>query len=160
MVAFSLTLPHFRIVLESQQYPESKGCQKKCIRREEVLALIAHEMYGMYSSYDRGVKMPRGKAYTKGQKEFIVTLKQSYDQERLDGETVSTKDAANRVAKGLNVSLRTVKSVLAEYHRTGNVVSPSINRGKPAFRILSPLETVIRHRIRESTTTARGGGLK
>jgi transposase len=99
--------------------------------------------------------MPRGKAYTKGQKEVIVTLKQSYDQERLDGETVSTKDPANRVAKGLNVSLRTVKSVLAEDHRTGKVVSPSINRGKPAFRILSPLETVIRHRIRELNRTGQ-----
>jgi len=38
--------------------------------------------------------MPRGKAYTKGQKEFIVTLKQSYDQERLEGNTVSTTDSA------------------------------------------------------------------
>jgi transposase len=93
--------------------------------------------------------MPRGKAYTKGQKEFIVTLRQAYDQERRDGDTVSTKDAANRVAKGLHVSLRTVKSVLAEYHRTGHVTAPSSHRGKPPFRILPPLETVIRHRIRE-----------
>lgn len=93
--------------------------------------------------------MPRGKAYTKGQKEFIVTLKQSYDQERLNGETVPTQDPANRVSKGLNVSLRTVKGVLSDYNRTGKVDSPSTNRGKPLFSISSPLETVIRQRIRE-----------
>jgi len=47
--------------------------------------------------------MPRGKAYTKEQKEFIVTLKQSYVKERLNGDTVSTKEPANRIAQGLNV---------------------------------------------------------
>jgi len=31
--------------------------------------------------------MSKGKAYTQEQREFIVTLKQSYDQEKLDGET-------------------------------------------------------------------------
>lgn len=83
--------------------------------------------------------MPRGKAYTKEQKEFIVTLKQSYDQERLNGDTVSTKEPANRIAQGLNVSLRTVKSILSEYNRTGKVNSPSTNRGKPPF---SGIETI------------------
>lgn len=93
--------------------------------------------------------MARGKAYTKRQKEFIVTLKESYDQERLEGGTVSTKDPANRVAKGLSVSLRTIRSILSDYNRTGKVDSPSTNRGKPEFSISSPLETVIRQRIRE-----------
>ena len=93
--------------------------------------------------------MARGKAYTKGQKEFIVILKQSYDQERFAGETVSTKDPANRVAGGLTVCLRTVKSILSKYNRTGKVNTPSTNRGKPEFSISSPLETVIRQRIRE-----------
>ncbi len=39
--------------------------------------------------------MSRGKAYTKGQKEFIVTLKQSYLREKINGETVSTIDPAS-----------------------------------------------------------------
>ncbi len=30
----------------------------------------------------RVAEMPRGRAYTKGQKEFIVTLRQSYSQKR------------------------------------------------------------------------------
>ena len=93
--------------------------------------------------------MSQGKAYTKGQKEFIVTLKQSYDQEKFDGETVSTKDPTNRVAKGLCVGLRTVKSVLSEHNLTQKVDSPSRNRGKPPFRISSALSTIIRWRIRE-----------
>ena len=84
-----------------------------------------------------------------GQKEFIVTLKQSYVKERLLGTTVSTKDPLSRVAKGLKVSLRTVKNILSEYNKMGTVESPSTNRGKPPFSISSPLETVIRQRIRE-----------
>ncbi len=93
--------------------------------------------------------MPKGRRYTKGRKEFIVTLKKSYDKEKLDAETVSTEDPADRVAEGLNVSLRTVKSILSEYKRTGKVEPPSSNRGKPSFRISSQLESEIRQRIRE-----------
>lgn len=80
--------------------------------------------------------MSKGKAYTKGQKEFITTLKKSYDQEKMNGKTVSTKDSTKRIATGLSVSLRTVKSILSEYNRTRKVDSPSTNRGKPPFSIL------------------------
>jgi len=93
--------------------------------------------------------MSRGKAYTKGQKEFITILKHSYDQEKINGETVSTKDPTKRISIGLNVSLRTVKSILSEYNRTGKVDSPPTNRGKPPFSLSSSLETIVRHRIRE-----------
>ena len=92
----------------------------------------------------------QGKAYTKEQKEFIIRLKQSYDEERALQTTVSTRDPAGRVAKGLQVSLSTVKAVLAEYHRTGQVETPAIlSRGKPGYRVGSALETVIRQRVRE-----------
>lgn len=92
----------------------------------------------------------QGKAYTKEQKEFIIRLKQSYDEERALQTTVSTCDPAGRVAKGLQVSLSTVKAVLAEYHRTGQVETPAIlPRGKPGYRVGSALETVIRQRVRE-----------
>jgi transposase len=92
----------------------------------------------------------QGKAYTKEQKEFIIRLKQSYDEERALQATVSTCDAAGRVAKGLQVSLSTVKAVLAEYYRTGQVETPAIlSHGKPGYRVGSALETVIRQRVRE-----------
>jgi len=92
----------------------------------------------------------QGKAYTTEQKEFIIRLKQSYDEERAKQATVSTTNAAGRVAKGLQVSLSTVKAVMAEYHRTGPVEAPlALVRGKPGYRVGSALETVIRHRVRE-----------
>jgi hypothetical protein len=78
----------------------------------------------------------QGKAYTKEQKEFIVRLKQSYDEERGTQATVSTRNPAGRVAKNLQVGLATVKTVMAEYHRTGKVVAPSpMPRGKPPYRV-------------------------
>lgn len=92
----------------------------------------------------------QGKAYTKEQKEFIIRLKQSYDEERALQATVSTGDPAGRVARGLQVSLSTVKAILAEYHRTGHADTPAIlSRGKPGYRVNSALETVIRQRVRE-----------
>jgi len=97
--------------------------------------------------------MARGKAYTDGQKEFIVTLKQSYDKEKIDNDIVSTKDSAGRVSKGLNVSLRSVKSILSEHNNEKSLDSSPKkarykSRGKPEYRISSPLETIIRQRIR------------
>lgn len=92
----------------------------------------------------------QGKAYTKEQKEFIVRLKQSYDEERGTQATVSTRNPAGRVAKNLQVGLATVKTVMAEYHRTGKVVAPApMPRGKPPYRVGSALETVIRQRVRD-----------
>jgi transposase len=98
----------------------------------------------------------QGKAYTAEQKEFIVRLKHSYDEERATQSSVSTRNPAARVAKGLQVGLSTVKTVLAAYHRTGQVSAPRPTlRGKPSYRIGSALETMIRQRVREVN---RGGG--
>ena len=92
----------------------------------------------------------QGKAYTIEQKEFIVHLKRSYDEERALSPSVSTRNPAARVAKGLKVGLWTVKTVLAEYNRTGQVrTSKPTLRGKPSYRVGSALETLIRQRIRE-----------
>ena len=74
----------------------------------------------------------QGKTYTKEQKEFIIRRKPAYDAERALQATVSTCDPAGRVAKGLPVSLATVKAVLAAYHRPGPVETPvSLARGQP-----------------------------
>jgi transposase len=92
----------------------------------------------------------QGKAYTQEQKEFIVRLKQSYDNERAIQASVSTGNPAGRVAKGLQVSLSTVKAIMAEYHRRGSVQTPTARvRGKPGYRIGNSLETAIRQRVRE-----------
>ena len=66
----------------------------------------------------------QGKAYTVEQREFMVRLKQSFDEERATQPSVSTRNPAARVAKGLKVSLWAVKTVLAEYTRAGHVSAP------------------------------------
>lgn len=63
--------------------------------------------------------------------------------------TVSTCNPAGRVAKGLQVSLSTVKAVMADHHRGTMETPAALVRGKPSYRIGSTLETVIRQRVRE-----------
>jgi transposase len=92
----------------------------------------------------------QGKAYTLEQKEFIVRLKQSFDEERATHSSVSTRNPAARVAKGLKVGLSTVKTVLAEYHRAGQVSAPvTTPRGQPPYRVGSGFESLLRQRVRE-----------
>ena len=93
--------------------------------------------------------MPQGKAYTAEQRELVVTLKKSYNAEIKAGETVSTQEPSLRVATGLNMSLRSVKSILSEYNRTGNTSVPLPEKGKPPFRVSPIIETILRQRIRE-----------
>jgi len=57
----------------------------------------------------------QGKAYTAEQKEFIVRLKHAYDEERATQSSVSTRNPAARVAKGLQVGLSTVKTVFGDH---------------------------------------------
>jgi transposase len=99
--------------------------------------------------------MSRGKAYTKGQKEFIVALKKSYDEEKISSDTISTKGSANRVSKGLKVSIRTVRNILSEYKKTGQVNSPLLSNGKPEFIISSAMETIIRRHVRELNSNGK-----
>lgn len=93
--------------------------------------------------------MSRGRAYTTEQRGLVVTLKEAYDAERKEGETVSTQNPSLRVARGLNMSLRSVKSILSEYNRTGKTNVPFPGKGKPQFKVSIVLETILRQRIRE-----------
>src|SRR5512147_559576 len=103
----------------------------------------------------------QGKAYPKEQKEFIIRLKQCYDEEHARQSTVSTPNAAGRVATGLQVRLSTVKAVMAEDHRTGPVEAPlALIRGKPSYRLGSALETVIRPHVRELTRRGEAVSLR
>ena len=94
--------------------------------------------------------MPQGKAVDLRGRQFVVRLKEVFDQERRAGAVVSTKDPAGRVAKALGLGKRTVKDILSTYHHTGQLLAPSVEaKGKPPYRIQAPLEKVIRQRIRE-----------
>jgi transposase len=94
--------------------------------------------------------MPQGQAVDVRERQFVVQLKEYFDQERQQGPTVSTQDAVGRVAQALGLGKRTVKEILRTYRHTGQVAPATLDaKGKPPYRIQGALETVIRQRIRE-----------
>jgi len=79
--------------------------------------------------------MPQGKAVDLRGRQFVVRLKEVFDQERRAGAVVSTKDPAGRVAKALGLGKRTVKDILSTYHHTGQLLAPPVEaKGKPPYR--------------------------
>ena len=94
--------------------------------------------------------MPQGQAVDLRERQFVVRLKDYFDQERRQGPSVSTQDAVGRVAQALGLGKRTVKEILRTYRQTGQVATATLeSKGKPPYRIQPALETVIRQRIRE-----------
>jgi hypothetical protein len=61
--------------------------------------------------------MSQGKQLTYEQKQAIVDVKRSMEAEKTQGKTVSTPEPARRTAQALNVSISTVKQVLAEVQK-------------------------------------------
>jgi transposase len=93
--------------------------------------------------------MPQGQAVDFRERQFVVRLKEYFDQERQQGLSVSTQDAVGRVATALGLGKRTVKEILSTYHKAGHVAVPALEaKGKPPYRLQPALETVIRQRIR------------
>ena len=94
--------------------------------------------------------MPQGRAVDVRERQFVVRLKEYFDQERQQGPSVSTQDAVGRVAQALGLGKRTVKEILHTYRQTGQVALATLeSKGKPPYRIQQALETIIRHRVRE-----------
>lgn len=94
--------------------------------------------------------MPQGQTVDVRERQFVVQLKEYFDQERRQGPTVSTQDAVGRVAQARGLGKRTVKEILRTYRQTGQVAPVTLDaKGKPPYRIQHALETVIRQRIRE-----------
>jgi len=93
--------------------------------------------------------MPQGQAVDLRERQFVVRLKDYFDQERRQGPSVSTQDAVGRVAQALGLGKRTVKEIPRTYRQTGTVATATLeSKGKPPYRIQPALETVIRQRIR------------
>ena len=92
----------------------------------------------------------QGKALSQGQRQFIIALKAYFDAEKKAGPTAATKDPTGRVAAGLNIGTRTVETVLAQYHKDGDLLvqHPHLSRGQPAFRLPDELVPSIREYIR------------
>src|SRR5881398_3398869 len=94
--------------------------------------------------------MPQGQAVDFRERQFVVQLKEYFDQERQQGLSVSTHDAVGRVAQALGLGKRPVKEMLSTYPKVGQVAVPALEpKGKPPYRIQPALETVIRQRMRE-----------
>jgi transposase len=75
---------------------------------------------------------PQGKAIDVRDRQFVVRLKDYFDQERHQGLSVSTQDPAGRVAKALGIGKRTVKGILSTYHQGGQIAAPVLeSKGKP-----------------------------
>src|SRR5437016_13717902 len=72
--------------------------------------------------------MPQGKAVDLRGRQFVVRLKEVFDQERRAGAVVSTKDPAGRVAKALGLGKRTVKDILRPLITLGNSLRPVSKR--------------------------------
>ena len=79
--------------------------------------------------------MPQGQAVDVRERQFVVQLKEYFDQERRQGPTVSTQDAVGRVAQALGLGKRTVKEILRTYRQTGQVATATLDaKGKPGQR--------------------------
>ncbi len=96
----------------------------------------------------------QGKEFTPEIKDLVVNLKHHYDQEKRSGKSVSTKNAAGRVAVGLGIGEATVKRIMAARKKQGtHAVHPAIaeekERGKPPYRLSLNLQPVIREFIRQ-----------
>jgi len=94
----------------------------------------------------------QGKTILFEQKQYIVNLKKSFDLERKDGPTVSTKDSIGRVARCLDIGRRTVEGIVSEYNKNEQelVKEPLKTRGKPALKVTGDLIPHIRCHIRSA----------
>jgi hypothetical protein len=61
--------------------------------------------------------MSQGQAVDFRERQFVVRLKEYFDQECQHGLSVSTPDAVGRVAKALDLGKRTVKEMLSTSHK-------------------------------------------
>jgi transposase len=91
----------------------------------------------------------QGKEFTHEMKQLIVNLKQHFDEEKKAGRTVSTRNAAGRVAIGLGVGEATVKRIMAVDKQGKGVVFEEKERGKPPYLLSLNLQPIIREFIRQ-----------
>jgi transposase len=90
----------------------------------------------------------QGKAFTPEMKQLVINLKRHFDTEKRAGKYVSTKNAVQRVAQGLDIGEITVKRIMAEKSSPLSHNNQQ-GRGKPQYRLSSNLQPEIRALIRE-----------
>ena len=92
----------------------------------------------------------QGKPLTPQEKETIVTLKKYFDRTRDDPEEHESP-SVQKVARALDVSVVTVKRVMADHYRGMNFEEQSETRRRRRPLVLSDsLQTIAREYIREA----------
>jgi transposase len=92
--------------------------------------------------------MSQGKQLTYEQKQAIVDVKRYMDAEKTQGKTIATQEPARRTAQALNLSISTVKQVLAEVQKhQGRLVGCAPKPRGHAFPIVSDHEIAIVRRL-------------
>ena len=96
--------------------------------------------------------MAQGKELTYEQKQAIMHVKKYMDSEKAQGKFVSTLNPVCRTARALNLSLSTIKAVLAAANKNGGVVERTDlkSRGHSAPKVGSQEITVIRRMIQDA----------
>jgi hypothetical protein len=103
--------------------------------------------------------MSQGKQLTYEQKQAIVDVKRYMEAEKTQGKTVSTQGPTRRTAQALNLSISTVKQVLAEVQKhPGRLVGCEPKARAHALPTVSDHEIAIVRRLIQRCGLTRGDG--
>lgn len=105
----------------------------------------------------------QGKEFTAEMKRLVVNLKEFFDKERKAQREVSTRNPALRVAKGLGMGEATVKRIMAEYNKYGQVMDDNFKdklRGRPPCAVTGNLQPVVRQYIRSMNLAGQRVGVQ
>jgi transposase len=92
----------------------------------------------------------QGKPLTANEKETIVTLKRYFDRTRDDPQEQACP-SVQRVVNALNISIATVKRVMADHNRGVSFMDQEgIHRGRPPRALSDSLQTVTREYVRKA----------
>lgn len=100
----------------------------------------------------------QGVEFTPEMRQLVVNVKQFFDQNKKNSQTLQYECATVLTASALGVSESTVKVIMAAFNKKGiNGLSWSNvnNRGRPSFAIEPGIESVIRQFVREANKNGR-----
>ena len=97
----------------------------------------------------------QGKPLTAKEKETIVILKKYFDRTKDDQEEQS-RPSVQRVVNALDVSIATVKRVMADFNRGKSFTSQDeVHRGRPPRILSSSMQSVVREYVRNANIEGR-----
>jgi transposase len=100
----------------------------------------------------------QGVEFTPEMRQLVVNVKQFFDQNKKNSQTLQQECATVLAASALGVSESTVKVIMAAFNKGGidGLSWSSVNnRGRPSFAIEPGIESVIRQFVREANRSGR-----